>query len=53
MVKRGEIDNVRAYCEGDCLNLFVLYVRWAFLSGRIDPEGAQRITSKSDRMLGR
>jgi hypothetical protein len=26
MVRRGEIDNVRAYSEGDCLNLFVLYV---------------------------
>lgn len=39
MVKRGEIDNVRAYCEGDCLNLFVLYVRWALLTGRIDQAG--------------
>lgn len=39
MVQRGEINNVRAYCEGDCLNLFVLYVRWALLSGRIDPAG--------------
>jgi predicted PolB exonuclease-like 3'-5' exonuclease len=37
MVRGGEIDNVRAYCEGDCLNLFVLYVRWALLSGRTDP----------------
>jgi predicted PolB exonuclease-like 3'-5' exonuclease len=42
MVRRGEIDNVRAYCEGDCLNLFVLYVRWALLSGRIDPAGHNR-----------
>ena len=39
MVKRGEIDQVRAYCEGDCLNLFALYVRWALLSGRTDPDG--------------
>jgi 3'-5' exonuclease len=39
MIGRGEIDNVRAYCEGDCLNLFVLYVRWALLSGRICPVG--------------
>jgi predicted PolB exonuclease-like 3'-5' exonuclease len=37
MVHRGEIDKVRAYCESDCLNLFVLYVRWALLSGRTDP----------------
>jgi len=39
MVRRGEIDKVRAYCEGDCLNLFVLYVRWALLSGSLDPAG--------------
>jgi len=39
MVRRGEIENVRAYCEADCLNLFALYVRWALLSGRTDPGG--------------
>src|SRR3954466_4586387 len=39
MVRRGEIDKVRAYCECDCLNLFALYVRWALLSGRTDPSG--------------
>jgi hypothetical protein len=39
MVKRGEIDKVRAYCESDCLNLFALYVRWALLTGRTDLEG--------------
>jgi 3'-5' exonuclease len=39
MVERGEIDKVRAYCECDCLNLFVLYVRWALLTGRTDLEG--------------
>src|SRR4051794_12808352 len=36
MVRRGEIEQVRAYCEADCLNLFALYVRWALLSGRTD-----------------
>jgi predicted PolB exonuclease-like 3'-5' exonuclease len=39
MVDRGEIDKVRAYCEADCLNLFVLYVRWAFLTGKLDAAG--------------
>jgi 3'-5' exonuclease len=39
MVQRGEIDNVRAYCEADCLNLFALYVRWALLTGRTDLVG--------------
>jgi len=39
MIKRGEIEEVRAYCEADCLNLFVLYVRWALLTGRTNLEG--------------
>ncbi|WP_050783658.1 hypothetical protein [Methylobacterium nodulans] len=39
MVERGEIEQVRAYCEGDVLNLFALYVRWALLTGRTDPAG--------------
>ena len=43
MVERGEIPQVRAYCEADCLNLFVLYVRWALLSGRTDLQGHNEI----------
>lgn len=39
MVEGGEIDQVRACCECDCLNLFGLYVRWALLTGRTDFEG--------------
>ncbi|ACK86390.1 conserved hypothetical protein (plasmid) [Methylorubrum extorquens CM4] len=34
MVERGEIERVRAYCETDCLNLYLLYLRWAHLTGR-------------------
>ena len=39
MVDRGEIEQVRAYCECDCLNLFVLYVRWGLLTGKVDAAG--------------
>jgi predicted PolB exonuclease-like 3'-5' exonuclease len=39
MVAQGRIEQVRAYCEADCLNLFALYVRWAFLTGRVDAAG--------------
>jgi predicted PolB exonuclease-like 3'-5' exonuclease len=63
MVERGEVDKVRAYCEADCLNLFVLYVRWAFLTGRLDAAGhdarcraswsACRGSARSGRILGR
>ncbi|MGU3340783.1 3'-5' exonuclease [Methylobacterium mesophilicum] len=38
MVKAGEMDRVRAYCETDCLNLFALYLRWAHLTGRADAD---------------
>ncbi|WP_238296801.1 3'-5' exonuclease [Methylobacterium soli] len=33
-IETGEIERVRAYCETDCLNLSILYLRWAFLTGR-------------------
>jgi predicted PolB exonuclease-like 3'-5' exonuclease len=36
LVAAGEIGRVRAYCETDCLNLVVLYLRWAHLTGRSD-----------------
>lgn len=39
MMERGEREQVRAYCESDCLNLFVIYVRWALLTGRTDVAG--------------
>lgn len=39
MVERGELERVRGYCEGDVLNLFALYVRWAHLAGKTGPEG--------------
>lgn len=36
MMEAGEVGRVRAYCETDTLNLAVLYIRWAFLTGRTD-----------------
>jgi 3'-5' exonuclease len=42
MVAAGRLADVRAYCESDVLNLFVLYVRWAFITGRTDAAGLGR-----------
>jgi len=39
MVAAGDIAGVRAYCESDVLNLFVMYVRWALITGRTDAAG--------------
>ncbi len=36
LVSRGEIARVRAYCETDVANLFVVFLRWAYLTGRVD-----------------
>ena len=34
MVRAARSTTCATYCEGDCLNLFGLYVRWAFVSGK-------------------
>jgi 3'-5' exonuclease len=39
LVARGEIGRVRAYCETDVANLYVVYLRWAHLTGRTDAAG--------------
>lgn len=39
LVARGEIGRVRAYCETDVANLYVVYLRWAYLTGRTDAAG--------------
>lgn len=39
MVERGEIEQVRRYCEGDVANLFALYVRWAHMTGKTGRAG--------------
>ncbi|WP_246682693.1 3'-5' exonuclease [Methylobacterium sp. WL9] len=46
MVADGQTGRVRDYCETDCLNLAVLYVRFAFLTGRTGPEGHDRFVEE-------
>lgn len=42
MMAAGELAAVRDYCETDCLNLYLAYLRWALLTGRTDPAGHNR-----------
>jgi predicted PolB exonuclease-like 3'-5' exonuclease len=35
MYEAGEFDRIAAYCECDVINLYALYVRWGYLTGRI------------------
>lgn len=39
MIAQGRLADVRSYCEGDVLNLFGLYLRWALLTGLCSPAG--------------
>ena len=52
MVAAGDVERVRAYCETDCLNLAVLYFRWAFLTGRTDTVGHDKAVSGMIDLLG-
>jgi hypothetical protein len=36
MYDAGELDKIRAYCECDVLNLYALYIRWAYVTGQTD-----------------
>lgn len=38
MFDAGDIDRIRAYCEGDVLNLYGLYVRWRYVTGEMSRE---------------
>lgn len=42
LVAEGRMERVRDYCETDCLNLAVLYFRWAYLTGRTDAAAHDR-----------
>jgi hypothetical protein len=40
--KRGEIDAIRAYCETDVANTYLLYLRFRLIRGELDDAGYAR-----------
>ena len=38
----GEIDRIRAYCEVDALNTFLLYLRYELMRGRLSRDAWER-----------
>jgi predicted PolB exonuclease-like 3'-5' exonuclease len=38
MVAEGQYDRINRYCEGDVLNTYVLYLRWAYFSDRLSAQ---------------
>ena len=51
MIAEGRYDLVSAYCDHDAITLHALYVRWAFVSGRLDASGHnESMTSLMDHL---
>ena len=50
-VAEGRIEDVRAYCKADVLNLAGLYFRWAYVTGRTDAEGHDAAVASMMRLL--
>ena len=40
--KRGEIESIRAYCEADVANTYLLYLRFQLIRGALDESGYAR-----------
>ena len=38
----GGIADIRAYCETDVVNTYLLWLRWQLLRGRLDPQGYEQ-----------
>ena len=38
----GELERIRAYCEIDALNTFLVYLRYELMRGRLTPDGYER-----------
>lgn len=39
MLAAGQYDQINHYCEGDVLNTYALYLRWAYFSSRLSARG--------------
>lgn len=53
LVALGEVARVRDYCETDVVNLYVVFLRWAHLTGRTDAAGHDDAVDDLLRYLGR
>jgi 3'-5' exonuclease len=51
MITEGRIEEVRAYCEADVLNLAGLYFRWAYVTGRTTADGHDAAVASMMRLL--
>jgi predicted PolB exonuclease-like 3'-5' exonuclease len=42
MFHDGKLQEIAAYCETDVLNLYGVFLRWAYLTGRIDIQNLEQ-----------
>jgi predicted PolB exonuclease-like 3'-5' exonuclease len=47
----GRLSEIRAYCETDVLNLYGLYLRWAYVVGKTDVDGYDSAIAGLMRLL--
>lgn len=50
--KRGEIDAIRAYCETDVANTYLIYLRFQRMRGALDPDAYGREIALARAWLG-
>jgi predicted PolB exonuclease-like 3'-5' exonuclease len=51
MYAEGRLDEIRAYCETDVLNLAGIYFRWAYVVGKTDAQGYESAVSDLMQLL--
>lgn len=47
----GKIADIRAYCETDVLNTYLVYLRWELFRGNLDADGYARETARVRELL--
>lgn len=53
LYRAGDVAAIRAYCETDVVNTYLIYLRWALLTGQTTPEGLAAAETDADGYLVR
>ncbi|RMF84858.1 MAG: hypothetical protein D6739_05345 [Nitrospirae bacterium] len=51
--RAGDRGAIRRYCETDVVNTYLIYLRWALLTGETDPEGLAEAERDAEAYLAR
>jgi len=53
LYRAGEVAAIRNYCETDVVNTYLIYLRWALLTGQTTPEGLTAAEANVEAYLAR